>query len=230
MLIRQLSRRSAVNVKVQQFRQHLLHISEEKISIPAEELLTECQKQGAASTLEEADRICRSLDSAGVVLRLANQVYLRPEDVAEQVIQAVPNTEAEIKAKLDHLKAEIEPLDKVKHHVDMRIHRRTKFVIWLALGAFLVQWLIFLRLTFWELSWDVMEPVTYFTSSLFGICTYTYFIGTNREFGYKDATSHLRSRWEEREYRTLRLDPSRYQQLVKDIHRYQRYLAAKAAH
>lgn len=60
----------------------------------------------------------------------------------------------------------------------------------------MVQWLIFLRLTFWELSWDVMEPVTYFTSSLFGICTYTYFIGTNREFGYKDATSHLRSRWE----------------------------------
>ncbi len=74
--------------------------------------------------------------------------------------------------------------------------RRTKLVVWLALGAFVVQWSIFLRLTFWELSWDVMEPITYFTSSMFGIATYTYFIGTNREFGYKDATSHLRSRWE----------------------------------
>ena len=38
-------------------------------------------------------------------------------------MQAVPNTEAEIQAKLDQLKAELAPLEQVKTHVDSRIHR-----------------------------------------------------------------------------------------------------------
>ena len=33
------------NVKVQQFRQRLIQISEEKISIPEQELLAKCQEQ-----------------------------------------------------------------------------------------------------------------------------------------------------------------------------------------
>ena len=57
----------------------------------------------------------------------------------------------------------------------------------------------------------------------------------------RDTRAVLNSEWtdtergavwhlQEKEYRNLRLDPNRYQQLVKDVHRYQRYLAAKAAH
>ena len=40
----------------------------------------------------------------------------------------------------------------------------------------MLQWGVFLRLTFFELSWDVMEPISYFFSSLWGIMAYAYFM------------------------------------------------------
>ena len=43
--------------------------------------------------------------------------------------------------------------------------RLVRAILWAGLAGFIVQWSFFLRLTFWELSWDVMEPVTYFVSS-----------------------------------------------------------------
>lgn len=49
-------------------------------------------------------------------------------------------------------------------------------MLWAGLLLLVVQWSLFLRLTFWELSWDVMEPISYFFSSLWGIVAYCYFL------------------------------------------------------
>ena len=49
-------------------------------------------------------------------------------------------------------------------------------MLWAGLALLVVQWSLFLRLTFWELSWDVMEPISYFFSSLWGILAYCYFL------------------------------------------------------
>ena len=38
-------------------------------------------------------------------------------------------------------------------------YRTVKAILWAGLAGFMLQWALFLRLTFWELSWDVMEPV-----------------------------------------------------------------------
>jgi hypothetical protein len=54
--------------------------------------------------------------------------------------------------------------------------RRTHGVLWAGLILLVAQWSLFLRLTFWELSWDVMEPISYFFSSLWGILAYCYFL------------------------------------------------------
>ena len=43
--------------------------------------------------------------------------------IGNACMQAVPNTEEEIRAKLNQLKSELEPLEEVKTHVDSRIHR-----------------------------------------------------------------------------------------------------------
>ena len=37
--------------------------------------------------------------------------------------------------------------------------RTVRAILWAGLAGFMLQWALFLRLTFWELSWDVMEPV-----------------------------------------------------------------------
>ena len=38
-------------------------------------------------------------------------------------------------------------------------------LLWAGLASVMAVWGVCFRLTFWELSWDVMEPVTYFIGS-----------------------------------------------------------------
>ena len=56
------------------------------------------------------------------------------------------------------------------------VRRRTNGLLWAGLALLVLQWGVFLRLTFFELSWDVMEPISYFFSSLWGIMAYAYFM------------------------------------------------------
>ena len=46
-------------------------------------MLTSCPAQSA----EDAERICEALRSAGVVLRVGNVVYLRPQEVTEMILR-----------------------------------------------------------------------------------------------------------------------------------------------
>ncbi len=41
---------------------------------------------------------------------------------------------------------------------DARAHRRARAVKWLGLIGLITHWVVFARLTFWELSWDVVRP------------------------------------------------------------------------
>ena len=52
----------------------------------------------------------------------------------------------------------------------------------------MLQWGVFLRLTFFELSWDVMEPISYFFSSLWGIVAYAYFMASPLEHNFCPST------------------------------------------
>ena len=46
-------------------------------------------------------------------------------------------------------------------------------LLWAGLASVMAVWGVCFRLTFWELSWDVMEPVTYFIGSGTGnACAY----------------------------------------------------------
>ncbi len=38
-------------------------------------------------------------------------------------------------------------------------------LLWGGLAGVMGVWAVCFRLTFWELSWDVMEPITYFIGS-----------------------------------------------------------------
>ena len=54
--------------------------------------------------------------------------------------------------------------------------RRTRIYLWTGLAFLIVQWGMLARLTFWELSWDVIEPITYFLGSGSTILFYCYFM------------------------------------------------------
>ena len=49
-----------------------------------------------------------------------------------------------------------------------------------------VQFGVLARLTWWEYSWDIMEPVTYFVTYGTGIVAYAYFVLTKQEYLFND--------------------------------------------
>jgi len=76
------------------------------------------------------------------------------------------------------LEAELEALDSVHKQLERAAQRRTNALLTMGLLVLLGQFAAFVYLTWWELSWDVMEPIGYIISLFYSICAYVYFLGT----------------------------------------------------
>lgn len=49
-----------------------------------------------------------------------------------------------------------------REELEMKAFNRTKLLSWAGLGVMGLNFGFMARLTWWEYSWDIMEPVTYF--------------------------------------------------------------------
>lgn len=97
----------------------------------------------------------------------------------------------ELSLKLKRLKGELEPLVKVNEELNCQVQRRNNFWAWAGLGLLSVQFGFLLRLTWWEYSWDVIEPFTYFLAYGMAMAAYSYFVLTKKECGL----ANIRERW-----------------------------------
>ncbi|XP_069741635.1 calcium uniporter protein, mitochondrial isoform X2 [Narcine bancroftii] len=97
------------------------------------------------------------------------------------------NKERELKTRVEELHAQIEPLEKVKLELDRRAEKRSTWVLWGGMAFMATQFGILARLTWWEYSWDIMEPVTYFITYGSAMAMYAYFVMTRQEYIYPDA-------------------------------------------
>ncbi|GER54604.1 hypothetical protein STAS_32204, partial [Striga asiatica] len=145
---------------------------ERKEVIPYAELLKACEGIGAANSADEAAAFARVLDEAGVVLLFRDRVYLHPD-------------------KKTRAKDELRKLEEKKEEIDMLAHKQVRRILWAGLGLAMVQVGLFFRLTFWELSWDVMEPIAFFTTTSSIVLGYAYFLFTSRDPSYQDLLKRL---------------------------------------
>lgn len=85
---------------------------------------------------------------------------------------AVPN---------DPRRRELAEMEKQKAMIDQKAQSLVKGELYCGLGFLVLQTLGFMRLTFWELSWDVMEPICFFVTSLHFALAYGFFLRTSKE-------------------------------------------------
>lgn len=174
-------------VDVNALKEKLGVVNKEVISY--EELLNACESVGVAKTAGEAAAFARVLDEAGVVLFFRNKVYLHPDKVVDLVRRAVPLTL--LLSEDDPLKAELKKLQVQKEEIDMLAHKQVRRILYTGLGLSVIQVGLFFRLTFWEFSWDVMEPIAFFTTTTGIIIGYAYFLFTSRDPSYQDLLKRL---------------------------------------
>lgn len=113
----------------------------------------------------------------------------------------------------DQRRMELLALSKKKEEIDKTAHKQMRFVLWAGLCAFTCQVLVFFRLTFWELSWDVMEPIAFFATASGIICGYTYFMFTSRDPSYQDFMQRIYHSRQRKLFRKRNFDIKRYKEL-----------------
>ncbi|CAD7697567.1 unnamed protein product [Ostreobium quekettii] len=196
----------------------------QRVHMTHDELIEKCLETRAAISREEAERLCEALCTAGVVMRYKDVVFLRPGDVAEMILCALPETRTQIQGNLDALREKIAPLRSELAGIDERADAWSNRIVVGGLALLVLQFALFFRLTYWELSWDVMEPVGYFASLGMSILAYAYFLITREDFATQSLRERIRKHFVNKELKRKNIDVTRYQELLSSIHKFERYL------
>lgn len=115
----------------------------------------------------------------------------------------------------DPRKEEFKKLQERKEEIDKLAHKQVRRILWSGLGFFMCQVGLFFRLTFWEFSWDVMEPVAFFTTASGLLVGYAYFLITSRDPTYQDFMERLFSSRQRKLCAMYKFDMERYLELQK---------------
>uniref|UniRef100_A0A0D9VRL2 Calcium uniporter protein C-terminal domain-containing protein n=1 Tax=Leersia perrieri TaxID=77586 RepID=A0A0D9VRL2_9ORYZ len=185
----------------------------------------------AGGSAEGGRRLARALDDSGVVIVLGDAVFLRPDMVAkaiESMIPAATSTKSatttraaasvvDVDVDDARRKEELREMEEEKAAIDAAAAAQVRRELWCGLGLLAAQTLGFMRLTFWELSWDVMEPVCFYVTSLYFMSGYAFFMRTSTEPSFEGFyRSRLASR-QRRLMRARRFDVGRYEALKQQV-------------
>ncbi|KAJ7966712.1 Calcium uniporter, mitochondrial [Quillaja saponaria] len=161
---------------------------------------------------DQGAEFAKMLDESGNVIVLGNVVFLHPELVAKTMESLISNS---IANPNDPRREELEKMEKKKGMIDQKAESLVRGELYCGLSFILVQTVAFMRLTFWELSWDVMEPICFFVTSLhFGVA-YAFFLRTSTEPSFEGYFNQRFKAKQERLMKTHKFDMERYKQLRK---------------
>ncbi|KAF2295092.1 hypothetical protein GH714_031461 [Hevea brasiliensis] len=180
--------------------------------IPYSDFLRICGE--GCSDREQGIRIAKTLDESGTVIILGNIVFLKPEQVVKAIGGLIPLPAT---SPNDPRRKELEHMEKQKVAIDKKADALVRRELWCGLGYFIVQTAAFMRLTFWELSWDVMEPICFYVTSLYCMAGYAFFLRTSKDPSFE---GFYQSRFNVKQKKLMKLhnfDAARYNELRKFV-------------
>ncbi|KAL1214256.1 Calcium uniporter protein 6 [Cardamine amara subsp. amara] len=198
-------------VNVDDMKKKLIGMAEREV-VSYSTLLEASQGMGIARSPDEARVFARVLDDAGVVLIFRDKVYLHPDKVVDLIRRAMPMDQS---PEEDQIKEEFNKLIIMKEEIDVLAHRQVRKILWCGLATSMVQIGLFFRLTFWEFSWDVMEPITFFATATGIIVGYAYFLMTSRDPTYQDFMKRLFLSRQRKLLKSHKFDVERFKELER---------------
>ncbi|KAK6111321.1 hypothetical protein QQG55_43205 [Brugia pahangi] len=113
----------------------------------------------------------------------------------------------------ENVKAELKPLIQAKFKIDEFCRKRAQRILWLTLAAMGFQAGFLARLTWWDYSWDVMEPITYFATHATLIASFAYYLYTNQYYNHNDHKKRAISLYFHKKAAKSNFDISRFNEL-----------------
>jgi len=211
------------------FHERLQTEAEERPIICYDQLLDIAVSTGM--TREEGAEVICAMQTAGVLVRFQNAVYLKPSELVDTVMEHLPlpsaeqsKLVAEYEDKLTTIKEELEPLEREMNRVHRAANSRARTYLWLGLIMLCVQLGAFIRLTFWELSWDVMEPIGFFVQLATGILAYAWFMLYGSEMTYGNIHQSYYGATKNRKLKGMDAMQEKHRILLRQAQHYEKFL------
>ncbi|KAM1434592.1 hypothetical protein ACFX13_043373 [Malus domestica] len=127
---------------------------------------------------EQGAEFAKMMDESVNVIVLGNVVFLRPEQVAKSMESIISES---MPIPNDPRRRELHQMETQKMLIDQKARALVRGELYCGLFFLLFQTIGAMRLTFWELSWDVMEPICFFVTSIHFALGYAFFLRTSTE-------------------------------------------------
>ncbi|RWW27220.1 hypothetical protein BHE74_00059310 [Ensete ventricosum] len=85
----------------------------------------------------------------------------------------------------DPRREELRKMEEKKAEIDQRAANQVRKELRCGLGFMLAGTAALMRVTFWELSWDVMEPICFYLTSIYFMARYAFFLRSHKEPSFK---------------------------------------------
>jgi len=151
-------------------------------------------------------------DRLSEVKKLVAQLHSSLNITDHQLLQ-----ESQLEKQLETLKSDLEPMEERRKALEEKSHARTKRLTWLGLGLMGIQFGFLARLTWWEYSWDVMEPVTYFVTYGTVMGMYAYYCVTRQEYEFSAAYDRENLKWFHKRAKKVEFNVEDYNKLRESI-------------
>ncbi|XP_011695225.1 PREDICTED: calcium uniporter protein, mitochondrial [Wasmannia auropunctata] len=121
--------------------------------------------------------------------------------------------ERSVVAELENIRLQLVPMEQKLQEIQNAAYKRANFYIWTFLVMMSIQFGALARLTWWEYSWDIMEPVTYFVTYGTTMMWFIYYLVTRQEYMLPDVLNRRHLIVLHRRARKVGLDLILYNQL-----------------
>ncbi|KAM7269650.1 hypothetical protein ACFE04_025147 [Oxalis oulophora] len=191
---------------IEKLRKKLKKIPESQIEYS--EFVQICSEE--SKDKHEGLEFARMLNECGSVIVFGNIVLLKPDQVIKSIESLISHL---IEKPDDPRRKELEELHNIKLSIDREAMTQVRKEISLGLGYFVLQTLGCMRLTFVNWTWDVMEPICYFVTSIHFAIAYSFFLKTSTEPSFE---GYSRRRFQTKQNKLIELknfDVNRYNKL-----------------
>ncbi|KAI0342234.1 hypothetical protein BDW22DRAFT_1357531 [Trametopsis cervina] len=148
------------------------------------------------------------------------EMYVFREDGQEKTLQIEVPTFADrtrfLRRRLDSIQTELQSMEVLKTQCDQEAHRGARKMATSGLGMLVMYWGAVARLTFWDLGWDIMEPVTYLSGLSMVILGYLWFLYQGREVSYSSVLHRSISTRRQALYKSHGFDIERWADLIAE--------------
>jgi hypothetical protein len=214
-----------------EFQPVLEELRRERAAVSHAELVAEFRRAVPGADADAAAAACAALAAAGAVLRHGNTVFLRPGEVAAALRRVLPpaaGAAEAARARLDGAEGRLAELDGARAGAAAGARRRARLANLAFVAGLSAQWALLLRLTYWELSWDVIEPIGYFLSSASTVLAALWFLRAGREFNSGSFGERAASKYERRALAAAGYDAAEHARLRGEVERLRDALAVAA--